>query len=263
MIEKKEKESTAGNQSLIRGLTLLELLAKFPNGCPLAHLAELSGLNKSTVHRLLQGLLQEGYVRPAPTAGSYRLTTKCLAIGQRALSSINILHIAAPHLEALNLKLGETVNFAMREKDHAILINKLEATTGLMRTRAYIGQQMQLYCSGMGKLFLAYDSEDYIPQYWQAKSSVIQQLTINTITTIEGMKKELETIRELGFAMDAEENELGVSCIACPIFDHQQKVNYAVSVSLSTARLNQLGLENLLPAIQHAADHISAELGGK
>lgn len=65
MIEKKEKEST-GNQSLIRGLTLLELLAQFPNGCPLAHLAELSGLNKSTVHRLLQGLLQEGYVRPAP-----------------------------------------------------------------------------------------------------------------------------------------------------------------------------------------------------
>ncbi|MDY2947180.1 MAG: IclR family transcriptional regulator [Mannheimia varigena] len=262
MIEKKEKEST-GNQSLIRGLTLLELLAKFPNGCPLAHLAELSGLNKSTVHRLLQGLQQEGYVRPAPTAGSYRLTTKCLAIGQRALSSINILHIAAPHLEALNLKLGETVNFAMREKDHAILINKLEATTGLMRTRAYIGQQMQLYCSGMGKLFLAYDSEDYIPQYWQAKSSVIQQLTINTITTIDGMKKELETIRELGFAMDAEENELGVSCIACPIFDHQQKVHYAVSVSLSTARLNQLGQENLLPAIQETAEKISAELGGR
>ncbi|QLB14199.1 transcriptional regulator [Mannheimia granulomatis] len=262
MKEKKEKES-AGNQSLIRGLTLLELLAKFPNGCPLAHLAELSGLNKSTVHRLLQGLQQEGYVRPAPTMGSYRLTTKCLAIGQRALSSINILHIAAPHLEALNLKLGETVNFSMREKDEAILINKLEATTGLMRTRAYIGQRVQLYCSAMGKLFLTYGSAEYIPQYWQEKSSVIQPLTVNTITTIEGMKKELAAIREKGFAMDAEENELGVSCIACPIFDHQQKVHYAVSVSLSTARLNQLGLDNLLPAIQETADNISAELGGR
>lgn len=262
MSVKREKEST-GNQSLIRGLTLLEILAKFPNGCPLAHLAELSELNKSTVHRLLQGLQQEGYVRPAPTSGSYRLTTKCLAIGQRALSSINILHIAAPHLEALNLKLGETVNFAMREKDHAILINKLEATTGLMRTRAYIGQQMQLYCSGMGKLFLAYGSQDYIPQYWQEKQEIIHPLTVNTITTIEGMTQALETIRQQAFAMDAEENELGVSCIACPIFDHQQKVNYAVSVSLSTARLNQLGLENLLPEIQKTAENISAELGGR
>lgn len=262
MSEKKEKEST-GNQSLIRGLTLLELLAKFPNGCPLAHLAELSGLNKSTVHRLLQGLQQEGYVRPAPTAGSYRLTTKCLAIGQRALSSINILHIAAPHLEALNLKLGETVNFSMREKDDAILINKLEATTGLMRTRAYIGQRLQLYCSAMGKLFLAYGSSDYIPQYWQEKQPIIQQLTVNTITTIEGMQKELETIRRQGFAYDAEENELGVTCIAYPVFDHQQKVHYAVSVSLSTARLNQLGQENLLPAIAETARNISAELGGQ
>ncbi|HGO5853532.1 IclR family transcriptional regulator [Mannheimia glucosida] len=262
MNAKKEKESS-GNQSLIRGLTLLELLAKFPNGCPLAHLAELSGLNKSTVHRLLQGLQQEGYVRPAPTAGSYRLTTKCLAIGQRALSSINILHIAAPHLEALNLTLGETVNFAMRENNHAILINKLEATTGMMRTRAYIGQQMQLYCSGMGKLFLAYGSADYIPQYWQTKSDIIQKLTVNTITTIDGMQTELETIRQQGFAMDNEENELGVSCIACPIFDHQQKVHYAISVSLSTARLNQLGQENLLPAIQETAEKISAELGGR
>lgn len=257
-----EKRETTGNQSLIRGLTLLELLAQFPNGCPLAHLAELSSLNKSTVHRLLQGLQQEGYVRPAPTSGSYRLTTKCLAIGQRALSSINILHIAAPHLEELNLKSGETINFSMREKDEAILINKLEATTGLMRTRAYIGQRLHLYCSAMGKLFLAYDSQDYIPQYWQTKINDIQQLTVNTITTIEGMKKELETIRNQGFAFDAEENELGVTCIACPIFDHLKKVNYAVSVSLSTARLKQLGTENLLPAIQHTAAKISAELGG-
>lgn len=261
MSEKKEKEST-GNQSLIRGLTLLELLAKFPNGCPLSHLAELSGLNKSTVHRLLQGLQQEGYVLPTPTAGSYRLTTKCLAIGQRALSAINILHISAPHLEALNLKLGETINFSMRENNEAILINKLEATTGLMRTRAYIGQRVQLYCSAMGKLFLAYDSQDHLPQYWQEKASIIQQLTVNTITTMEGMKKELDIIRQQGFAFDAEENELGVTCIAFPIFDHQQKVNYAVSVSLSTARLNQLGQENLLPAIQETAVKISAELGG-
>ncbi|WP_018651238.1 IclR family transcriptional regulator [Actinobacillus capsulatus] len=255
-----EKES-AGSQTLVRGLKLLELLSQYPNGCPLAHLSELAQLNKSTVHRLLQSLQQEGFVRPAPTTGSYRLTTKCLAIGQRALSSLNILHIAAPHLEAFNLKLGETVNFAMREGNHAILIYKLEPTTGMMKTRAYIGQRLQLYCSGIGKLFLAYDKPEYIPQYWQQKHDVIRQLTANTITTIPEMEAELAKIRQQQFAMDDEENELGVSCIACPIFDNQGKVNYAVSISLSTARLSQLGFDQLYPALRATAQKISEELG--
>ncbi|WP_354732282.1 IclR family transcriptional regulator [Actinobacillus pleuropneumoniae] len=255
-----DKES-AGSQTLVRGLKLLELLSQYPNGCPLAQLSELANLNKSTVHRLLQSLQQEGFVRPAPTTGNYRLSTKCLAIGQRALSSLNILHIAAPHLEALNLKLGETVNFAMREGNHAILIYKLEPTTGMMKTRAYIGQRLQLYCSGMGKLFLAYDKAEYIPHYWEIQHDTIQQLTPNTITTVPAMNAELEKIRRQQFAMDDEENEMGVSCIACPIFDHQGQVNYAISISLSTARLKQVGIDTLRSELQTTAHKISEELG--
>lgn len=260
MTDAQKKEAT-GSQTLTRGLHLLELLSQYPNGCPLAHLSELAELNKSTTHRLLQTLQQEGYVRPAPTAGSYRLTTKCLGIGQRALSSMNILHIAAPHLESLNLALGETVNFAINHGDHAVLIYKLEPTTGMMKTRAYIGQPLQLYCSGMGKLFLAYGAKTELERYWQQKSDIIQPLTSHTITTLSAMEQELTQIRDQQFSMDAEENEIGVSCVACPIFDHQGKVNYALSVSLSTPRLNQLGLTNLLPDIQKTAQLISHELG--
>lgn len=135
MSQNNDKEKPAGSQSLFRGLMLIEILSNYPNGCPLAHLSELAGLNKSTVHRLLQGLQSCGYVTPAPAAGSYRLTTKFIAVGQKALSSLNIIHVAAPHLEALNLTTGETVNFSSREDDHAILIYKLEPTTGMLRTR--------------------------------------------------------------------------------------------------------------------------------
>lgn len=132
MSQNNDKEKPAGSQSLFRGLMLIEILSNYPNGCPLAHLSELAGLNKSTVHRLLQGLQSCGYVTPAPAAGSYRLTTKFIAVGQKALSSLNIIHVAAPHLEALNLATGETVNFSSREDDHAILIYKLEPTTGML-----------------------------------------------------------------------------------------------------------------------------------
>ncbi|MCV5784017.1 IclR family transcriptional regulator YiaJ, partial [Escherichia coli] len=240
-----EKERPAGSQSLFRGLMLIEILSNYPNGCPLAHLSELAGLNKSTVHRLLQGLQSCGYVTTAPAAGSYRLTTKFIAVGQKALSSLNIIHIAAPHLEALNIATGETINFSSREDDHAILIYKLEPTTGMLRTRAYIGQHMPLYCSAMGKIYMAFGHPDYVKSYWENHQHEIQPLTRNTITELPAMFDELAHIRESGAAMDREENELGVSCIAVPVFDIHGRVPYAVSISLSTSRLKQVGEKNL------------------
>lgn len=256
-----DKEKPAGSQSLFRGLMLIEILSNYPNGCPLAHLSELAGLNKSTVHRLLQGLQSCGYVTPAPAAGSYRLTTKFISVGQKALSSLNIIHVAAPHLEALNLATGETVNFSSREDDHAILIYKLEPTTGMLRTRAYIGQHMPLYCSAMGKLYMAFGQEDYVQHYWDNHQDEIRPLTCNTITGLPAMYDELAKIRECKMAMDREENELGVSCVAVPVFDIHGRVPYAISISLSTSRLKQVGEQNLLKPLRETALAISNELG--
>jgi DNA-binding IclR family transcriptional regulator len=256
-----EKERPAGSQSLFRGLMLIEILSNYPNGCPLAHLSELAGLNKSTVHRLLQGLQSCGYVTPAPAAGSYRLTTKFIAVGQKALSSLNIIHVAAPHLEALNIATGETVNFSSREDDHAILIYKLEPTTGMLRTRAYIGQHMPLYCSAMGKIYMAFGHQDYVASYWESHKEQIQPLTRNTITELSAMYDELAEIRDRSMAMDKEENELGVSCIAVPVFDIHGRVPYAISISLSTSRMKQVGEKNLLKPLRETAEAISRELG--
>ncbi|WP_367299984.1 IclR family transcriptional regulator [Hafnia alvei] len=255
------KEKPAGSQSLFRGLQLIEILSNYPNGCPLAHLSELAQLNKSTVHRLLQGLQSCGYVTPAPAAGSYRLTTKFIAVGQKALSSLNIIHVAAPHLEALNIATGETINFSSREDDHAILIYKLEPTTGMLRTRAYIGQHMPLYCSAMGKIYMAYGHHDYVESYWKSHQDEIQPLTRNTIIQLDQMYQELEQIRQQGMAMDREENELGVSCIAVPVFDIHHRVSYSVSISLSTAKLGMIGEQNLLKPLKETAAAISRELG--
>lgn len=255
------KEIPQGSQSLFKALQLIEILSNYPNGCPLAHLAEQADMNKSTVHRLLQGLHAAGYVTPAPASGSYRLTTKFISVGQKALSSLNIIHVAAGHLETLNLTTCETVNFSSREDDHVILIYKLEPTTGMMRTRAYIGQHHPLYCTAMGKIFMAYGQADYPKQYWQSHKEQIVPLTRNTITELDQLYRELEEIRNDGYAMDREENELGVSCIAVPVFDIYHRVPYAVSISLSTVKLQQMGLDALLIPLRAAATAISKELG--
>ena len=256
------KEKSSGNQSLIRGLHLLDILSQFPNGCPLAKLTELSGLNKSTVHRLLQGLQQAGFVKVANSLGSYRLTTKCLGIGQKILSSLNIVNLAAPYLEKINLSLGETVNFSKREDDYSVLIYKLEPTTGMMKTRAYIGQHQQFFCSAMGKIYLAYEKNPhYLQDYWIKKKEKILPLTANTITEISLMQKEITEILKNGFALDKEESELGVMCVAVPVFSQSGKVEHAISVSLSTPRFNQIGITTLVAQIKEAAIFISKELG--
>lgn len=256
-----EKNSLAGSQSLFRGLLILEILSNYPNGCPLAILAEQSQLNKSTTHRLLQGLQSCGYVTPAPTAGSYRLTSKLVSIGQKALSSLNIIHIASPYLSELNLTTGETINFSAREQDHAVLIYKLEPTTGMLRTRAYIGQHLSLYCSAMGKIYMAYENPEYVNFYWKHHQQDIQKLTCNTIIDLEQMHEELSKIRQEKIARDQEENELGVSCIAAPVFNIQNQVLYSISISLSTSRLLQIGESLLLEKLKKTANILSQELG--
>ncbi|WP_392560081.1 IclR family transcriptional regulator [Orbus mooreae] len=261
MISQKSSKSQ-GNQSLFRGLQLIEVLSNYPNGCPLATLAEKASMNKSTVHRILQELQSCGYVTATQTFGSYRLTAKFVAVGQKALSSLNIINVAAPHLEKLNLTTGETVNFSMFEREQAVFIYKLEPTMGMLKTRAYIGQPLSLYCSAMGKIFLAYHpNRKYVDHYWQQNNDLIRQLTVNTITRLEDMHNELSTIRQTAIAYDKEENEIGVSCIALPIFDVAHKVNYSVSISLSTARLQQHDINGITKVLMDAAKAISHELG--
>jgi DNA-binding IclR family transcriptional regulator len=255
-----EKTIPYGNQSLARGFLLLEILSDYPNGCSLARLSELVELNKSTTHRILQGLSALGYVTHAVTPGSYRLTAKLVAIGQKALSSLNIVQMAVPFLETLNWETGETVNMGNLENDHVILVYKLEPTRDIMRTHAYIGQQRPLHCTAMGKLFLAYSPDSYLERYWA--SARIERLTDTTITDIDAMRHELADIRARGLSFDREENELGVSCVAAPIFDIHQRVQYAVSSSLPTPRLHSVGEASLIPPLLHAAHAISAELGG-
>ncbi|ARU65022.1 transcriptional regulator [Histophilus somni] len=261
MKEENKNKQASSNQSLIKGLLLIDILSNFPNGCPLAKLAELSNLNKSTTYRMLQTLQTCGYVKPTNTIGTYRLTMKCLTIGQKTLSSLNILNITSPYLEQLNLNTGETVNLSMRDHHHAVMIYKLEPTTGMMRTRAYIGQRLELYCSAMGKIFMAYEKRHILDDYWEKNQTNITKLTANTIVTLSAMELELNKIRELGYAVDNEENETGVTCLACPIFDINSNVIYSVSISLSTARLNQIGKDILLMHLKQTAQSISKELG--
>lgn len=256
------EKNADGSQSLRRGMLLIEFLSDYPNGCPLAKIADATGLNKSTAHRLLKSLHDMGYVTPTSTPGSYRLTSKFIAVGHKTLSALNIINIAAPRLEKINLDTGDTINLATREGNHCVLVYKLEPTTGMLRTRSYIGQRTPLYCSGMGKAFLAFSSDSYLDKYWKEENDSIVRFTSNTIVDIKVMRFELARIREELISFDREENEIGTGCIAAPIFGPQRRNEYAISISLPMSRLDDKRRMELAEIIKTTAATISREIGG-
>ena len=257
-----EKNAGGGSLSLIRGLRLIEFLSDYANGCPLSRIAGRTGLNKSTAHRMLKSLQTLGYVIPATTPGSYRLTGKFVAVGHKVFSSLNVINVAAPHLEKLNLDTGHTVNLSAREGNNYILIYKLEPTDGVLRTHFYIGQRLILYCSGMGKAYLAHSPDAFLEKYWSEERAEIVRRTPNTIVDIAAMRKELARIRREGVSYDREENELGVICVAAPVFGLHRRVGYAISVTVPASRTDRKRLGETGGAVRETAALISHEMGG-
>lgn len=262
MADKAVDRQQDGNQSLSRGMKLIEFLSDYPNGCPLAKIAEETGLNKSTAHRLLRSLHALGYVAPAPAAGSYRLTSRLVSVGYKAYSSLNIITIASPHLEKLNLDTGDTVSLSCREGNDLVIIYKLEPTSGSLRTRSYIGQRLSLYSSAMGKAHLAYGSKALLEKYWREEGERIVKRTTSTIVDWAPLQAELTAVRRDGVAYDREENEAGISCIAAPLFGLQDRVEYAMSVSVPAFRLDEALSQGMADRVKAAAALISRDIGG-
>lgn len=248
--------------SLGRGMRIIEFLSDYANGCPLAKISEKTGVNKSTAHRLLKSLQALGYVTVTSTPGNYRLTSKFIAVGHKTYSSLNIINVALPHLEALNRDTGDTVNLSTLEDYHHVLIHMLEPTAGLLRTRAYIGQRTPLYCSAMGKIYLAYSPESYLEGYWEEKRDSIVRLTSHTIVAINAMRHELARIREERLSFDREEHEIGIWCVASPIFGVEGEVRFAISVSMPAARLDDNRKMWLFDRVLGAATDISRDYAG-
>lgn len=254
-----QEEKNDANQSLTRGLRLIEFLADYANGCSLAHIAQQTGINKSTSHRLLKSLQGFGYVTPTEKPGFYRLTAKLVTVGGKNYEGLDIIKVAAPHLEQLNIECGHTVNLSVQDGNHVILIYKLEPTTGGMRTRAYIGERSPMYCAARGKVFMAFADDGFLDRYWEAEKHTFVKHTSHTITVKSVMEHELMRAREEHVAYDREEGEIGAFCVSSPIFNKGGRVEYALSISVSLSNLDEQEKMALADTSRRYAERITKD----
>jgi DNA-binding IclR family transcriptional regulator len=179
-------------------------------------------------------------------------------MGLRVLDGLDYRRVAHPLLRELNQKTQETVHLAILQGDQAISIEKFGSPqpVGL---DARLGGQMPLHCTGVGKVLLAYQSEEMLTKL--AKSPGLQRLTPRTVTTLTQLKKELERIRERGYAVDNEEAVDGLRCVAAPVFDHTGRAVAAFSVAGPATRLTQERILEIAPLVRETSHEISCRLG--
>lgn len=226
-----------------------------------ARLMELSKkleLNKTTVHRILNSLIYMGYVKQDSVSLKYSLTFKIWEVANQLLTKIDMVDIARPHLKKLVEDSGETVHLVEKNGVNAVYIDKVESYTNSVRLVSKVGESIPLYCSGVGKAILADMEDDAIRAIW--KSSQIQKLTDHTIISLDEFMKKITQIRKLGYALDDEENEMGVRCIAACLRDYRGKAKYAFSISAPVNRMDEARLLQLANCVLATKESISQEI---
>ncbi len=257
--ERMPMESQSPVQSLDRAFQLIERLSLKPDGMLLTELSAACGLHKSTVHRLLAALISLGYARKEEGSNRYRLTLKLAELSGRVVDSIDLLEIAKPHLEQLRNRTQEAVHLVVREGIEIVYIHKAESNHSAIRMFSRIGMRRPMYCTAVGKSILAAMTDEEILHIWQ--QSDIRPYTEHTIVELQPLFSALGEVRRLGWALDNEENELGVRCIGAAIFDYTGCGRAALSISAPVARMPDARIAELSADILATRAAISAELG--
>lgn len=240
-------------------LQLIEALARTDESRGVTDLSAELRLAKSTVYKLLQTLLRRSYVVQEPGSGRYRLGLKFLELGAAVMGSLSIREVAQPHLQALMQATRETVHLGMLEGHEVVYADKIESPLTI-RMYSRVGRRSQLHCTALGKALLAYQPEEELRSIL---SGGLRRHTRRTITTGVRLRAELQRIREEGYALDNEEFEAGLRCVAAPIRDHTQAVVASLGIAGPAPRLGPARLPTLIKHVKEAADAVSAALGSR
>ncbi|GAB3619756.1 IclR family transcriptional regulator [Glutamicibacter sp. PS] len=242
----------AGVQSVERAFELLEVIARAGGEAALSELAADTPLPLPTIHRLLRTLVGVGYVRQLPNR-RYSLGPRLIRLGEVANRQLGAL--ATPVLKTLVEELGESANIAVLDGDMVTYIAQAQSPHS-MRMITEVGRRAMLHYSGVGKAILSVLDDERVQRL--VAQAGMPPKTPNTITTLGKLFTDVEAIRERGYALDEEEQELGVRCVAVPVPGAPTPMAISVSGPVTRVDANFVGLA--VPKLQEAAETLGRQL---
>ena len=246
------RQTKGGVQSVERAFGLLDCIANSSGSATLSHIAADVNLPLPTIHRLLNTLVNLGVVRQLPNRG-YALGPGLVRLGNLAGEQLGA--IARPYLRTLVEELGESANVATLDGDMVVYVDQV-ASQRQMRMFTEVGRRTHMHDTGVGKAILAGLEAEQVRHI--VATAGMPTPTEHSIGTLEALEAELERIRERGYSIDEQEQELGVRCFAMSIPDAPAPL--AISVSGPISRVDQAFADRAIPLLRSAAQRISEDM---
>lgn len=250
-----------GIQSVDRALEVLVYLSRQSGPVGVSHLSADMGIYKSTAFRTLAALERRGFVEQDPATEKYRLGRRLFVLGKCVERDMGLQEVVRPFARKLCQAYRETVNLSILARNpsepyRSVIILKEESWHSSADT-APIGAERECHCSSVGKCLLAFTSDLDLSVY---ANRPLTAHTTRTITSPEALQAELNKVKLEGIAVDREELEPGLTCIAAPIFNASGGAEAAIALSGPTSRMMSGDLEERVEAVRRAAREISERL---
>lgn len=254
---KKPKARRVRLSSVANSIRLTKAFSEDEYEMGISALATRLGLAKSTVHRLATTLVEYDILEQNRETGKYRLGLALFELGTMVRRKMDTNSGAQVQIHALADETGETVQLAIL--DHlSVLYIRIRESRQAVRMSSGLGSRAPAHCTGVGKALIAFQPPEIVQQIID---NGLKRYTQGTITDPDKLRAELATIRQKGYAIDDEEIEVGLRCIAAPIRDHSGQVTAAISVAAPVQRMTKKNLQATIPSVVAAAEAISRRLG--
>ena len=239
-----------GAQAALRAIRLLKLFTAEAPELPLAEMSVLSGLNKTTTHRLLQALLSEELLDRNPGTGAYRLGPGMMALGVQALSSNDLRIRARPLLRRLAEETGETATLEVPIDDTMLILDEV-VSKHFVGASGNVGTRWPIHATSTGKALIAF--EQHGPDRLRA---ALPSLTAKTITELDVLERQLGDIRRRGFAETVDELEEGFSGVGAVVRGGMGEILGALSICGPSQRLSESRRAQLGATLCTVATHL-------
>lgn len=232
-----------------RALVLLRYIVDHPEGLSIREVSREYGYSPATVQKLISALNNQGFIVQDDTTERYHLGSEAVQLGLAALTRLDVRQLARPYLENLSAETGETVFLAIARGDRVLYIDKV-VSDQLIRMDAPLGVSRPYNCTSVGKVLLSGMPKERLMDL--AATDSFERRTENSIVDIEILQVEIDQVREQGWATDEEEYAIGSYCIGAPIFDHEENIIAALTVSGPAERIKERLEDNLSRVIANA-----------